>query len=627
MLSHPLLAQNLPVVPVKSAQAAGATGFDQLIVEKMTFSLIGPADQNTASEPEAEVTSKEDPSLVENTPADPATTSDMNASPDLAQSDVEIDSLTGLSAEIIDSDPQSSPNWNVTFRANDYVPPQEDTAATHRNIGDTSSLTKAEPDMEGLTAQLVETVDGDPKIATDWNGSDWMGTFRANEPLSPPHDTAATPRDIGQAPAPDLTKIVAAGADTTVRSATVVDAEPQTGPDGKVTFETPVSGQPLKRDAPIVLDRKLSTEAAPKDLSLPQVAAPEIANVIAPETAKQHSFASLIDQASAQPALGSAKPDLGDTKLALANAAPVLGDPASDIAPDATPVRGEPADLSVDIVEKSGDTDQKALASGLLQSQRPVGLPVSNDITPRQGATQETTTVAPRNAASGLVEVSVQPAPVIATDAPRSFDQTLSKTVADLPRINTSPSIKTSEVQPLGDTPSNSAVQPWRPTLTPTPAIAESQPDPAPQPSKSPIVRQVMDQLVQYPTQNGIATIRLKPHGMGVIEITIDRTKEGNLTVDMRVQNPLVLEAMRNERGAISHLFQPTGNGAAGTLSMDLFQSGTGRNGQDQHGQTPKDAQNSDADNTPEDPKNHQNTPIEAQNKQTRDSGVLNILT
>ncbi|MEY8799558.1 hypothetical protein AB9K35_04460 [Leisingera sp. XS_AS12] len=159
------------------------------------------------------------------------------------------------------------------------------------------------------------------------------------------------------------------------------------------------------------------------------------------------------------------------------------------------------------------------------------------------------------------------------------------------------------------------------------PAMSPEAPQPAPQPN-SPIVRQVVDQLVQIPTETGTATIRLKPHGMGVIEISVDRAADGRLEVDMRVQNPLVLEAMRNERSAISHLFQPSGGNSGGSLNMDLFQPGTGRGGQgQQQGQTPRTADGSSEGPDRAESLDNSGPDDNAPRSQARSAGGLNILT
>ncbi|PLS21132.1 hypothetical protein [Neptunicoccus cionae] len=206
--------------------------------------------------------------------------------------------------------------------------------------------------------------------------------------------------------------------------------------------------------------------------------------------------------------------------------------------------------------------------------------------------------------------------------AGETFSQQLSKPQPEV----SAPESGLAKVQSTGEPTTIVAPQPLRPVLAPVQPAPELQTAPAPQPTKSPIVRQVMEQLVQYPTEGGVATIRLKPHGMGVIEISVDRAKDGGLNVDMRVQNPLVLDAMRAERGAISHLFQPTGTTAGGTLSMDLFQSGAGTGREEQHRQNPPSESKTSSD-TQADPEHAEDPALPLRSRQTRASGAVNILT
>lgn len=143
----------------------------------------------------------------------------------------------------------------------------------------------------------------------------------------------------------------------------------------------------------------------------------------------------------------------------------------------------------------------------------------------------------------------------------------------------------------------------------------------APQRPSSPIVQKVAEQIAKVASESGTTIIRLKPYGMGTIEISVDRSKAGRLDVEMRVQNPMVLDAMRNERGAISHLFNAGSGQAGGTLSMDLLHSGNGRSDPEQRREAPSGAaaQTEEEDEAPETP----STPV----KSAPDTGALNILT
>ena len=97
---------------------------------------------------------------------------------------------------------------------------------------------------------------------------------------------------------------------------------------------------------------------------------------------------------------------------------------------------------------------------------------------------------------------------------------------------------------------------------------------------KSVIVQNLAERIAALPSGPGTSTIRLTPHGLGLVEITIEQAQNGRLEVSMRVQNPLVLDAMMNERAALSHLFGTGANGGqAGSLAMDLFQPGADQSG------------------------------------------------
>lgn len=576
MLSHPLLAQSLPVVAVKTAPTADATGFDQLIKsEKATFTLISQTELATTPDADAEIASEEDALTIDGAVDEPATnptaTSDLGAELELAQRDAETPGLT-VHSTTSPSLPQSQPD----------APPL---AAQPRTA---SVQPKADSVAADLTKLPVETIEADLAADVDWTAAQ-KPTDQPATPESPLKKPAVTHET---ATAPDTPEI-APDAPLTVQTGEVVDADFKANTDSTTPQIVPVSAAPDPLKNPEDLEDKTAQDETPIAVAPAHIPVPETASLEAPKTTDQPSFQSMVVEASAEPVL-------------VHSATGNVAIPAA----------------AVENIVKSDAEAPKDVAFAAPQNRTAPLRTAQADITPRQEAGPAATPAAPTTAASGIVDVNVQAAP--ATDMPRSFTGTLQKPAVDVQASAPSASAKTAETQPLSDTPASAPIQQLRATLTPLPAPADPQQAPAPQPSKSPIVRQVMDQLVQYPTENGTATIRLKPHGMGVIEITVERTKEGSLTVDMRVQNPLVLEAMRNERGAISHLFQPTATSAGGTLSMDLFQSGAGRNGQDQQGQAAKDTSSTPPDTATEDQKD---APIVAQNQQTRASGVLNILT
>jgi hypothetical protein len=95
---------------------------------------------------------------------------------------------------------------------------------------------------------------------------------------------------------------------------------------------------------------------------------------------------------------------------------------------------------------------------------------------------------------------------------------------------------------------------------------------------QSPIVRNVMECIDPSTLKDGSVTIVLKPHGLGTIEMSIVSSGDGRMSVAMKVENPLVLDAMRSESRSLEQSFQA--KGADVTLEMDL--SGQGQARQDQ---------------------------------------------
>jgi hypothetical protein len=133
--------------------------------------------------------------------------------------------------------------------------------------------------------------------------------------------------------------------------------------------------------------------------------------------------------------------------------------------------------------------------------------------------------------------------------------------------------------------------------VTPPPkdfAALLTRPDP---PLRSPLVKAAVERLAPLPTHAGETVVRLTPHGLGLIEMRIQEDRHGALEIALRVQNPMVLEAMRHERDAIAQVLTPPQGGQGGqggSLTMDLFHSGSGqRDAQGQAGgqaNTPRSA-------------------------------------
>lgn len=116
----------------------------------------------------------------------------------------------------------------------------------------------------------------------------------------------------------------------------------------------------------------------------------------------------------------------------------------------------------------------------------------------------------------------------------------------------------------------------------------------APVAPRSPLVQAAVERLTPLPATVGETVVRLNPHGLGLIEVSIQQGQNGALDVALRVQNPLVLQAMQQERDAVAQAISPPQGGQAGTLTMDLFQSGTG--GSQRDAQAPPQAHRPAAD-------------------------------
>jgi hypothetical protein len=107
-----------------------------------------------------------------------------------------------------------------------------------------------------------------------------------------------------------------------------------------------------------------------------------------------------------------------------------------------------------------------------------------------------------------------------------------------------------------------------------------------PPPRRSALAQAVLDRVTPLRNVAHETLVRLNPRGLGMIEVVVNEAANGGLDVTLRVQNPLVLEALRQDRDAVAQALCPAQGGAGGSLSLDLFQSNTGRQDGDT-GQTP----------------------------------------
>lgn len=67
-----------------------------------------------------------------------------------------------------------------------------------------------------------------------------------------------------------------------------------------------------------------------------------------------------------------------------------------------------------------------------------------------------------------------------------------------------------------------------------------------------PLLRNVLDRLSEVEIAEGKTRLLLRPKGLGVLEIDIARQLGGRLQLVIRAENPLLLEALRQESGAMS---------------------------------------------------------------------------
>lgn len=94
----------------------------------------------------------------------------------------------------------------------------------------------------------------------------------------------------------------------------------------------------------------------------------------------------------------------------------------------------------------------------------------------------------------------------------------------------------------------------------------------------SPLVKSVADQVSRQANDDGKLTLHLRPHGMGLIEMEVNRDQNGRAEIIMRVQNPMVLDALRAERTAMLDLIGSQGSGDS--LDLDLYRGGDDRDDQ-----------------------------------------------
>lgn len=620
MISFPLLAQILPTGSGTAVQAEGTAGFDQLLGNGGALDLKNRVLFSSSTDDVAE-TEVENEESSEQPEVSVGGTDEETGKRTAAHPEPEIESVfeparkpkeLGLTAP--------PPKWNLSIKS-----PADD-LETAPEIRTTAQPVLRETEVSNVRSQKGQTValatpdeppagrativlqDQRPTLpeVQKTESSQVNSQQSDTAPKTMETDTPHVPSQMGQAAVPVALDDLPFRAETAV---TRGDQKTPLVPSEKIDL-VPVSSQqneptaqPVQvRQEEFLSEEKMTAVSAPSEARdmAPLGVVIEDKSAVEAGVTTEHTAEIKVEIAKTAP---SEAPVRFNEAVRIETAEPARADtvpPENQTRPMAPPADGLPTRPKSDVTPARLGENAEISARTLAESRAP----------------------APQNAEvlsvmkTGVVERS-DPAKIQQRGPSEPFQKQLAQGRAE-------PETGTIKPQTTMDAGPPVAPQPHRSILTPVQPTAEMQPAPAPQPSKSPIVRQVMEQLVQYPTENGVATIRLKPHGMGVIEITVDRAKDGGLNVDMRVQNPLVLEAMRSERGAISHLFQPTGNNGNGTLSMDLFQSGTGREDQQRQGQNAQNKPSGEAQNDADTP---EESTFLARNGQNQPSRALNILT
>ncbi len=199
----------------------------------------------------------------------------------------------------------------------------------------------------------------------------------------------------------------------------------------------------------------------------------------------------------------------------------------------------------------------------------PPGL-VYGQAPPHKATTPEANSVLPARVQAGeRAQDAVGPEPEVPVTQDRQHDP--SSTVPDAP---------------LQDRLADPPVQIAQPPALPKPS---SRTEPL-APPRSPLVQAVLDRIAPLPTASGETVVRLNPRGLGLIEVKLQERADGILDVTLRVQNPLVLEAMRLELDRVAESVLTAQGGASGSLSLDLFPSGTGQRSAEGGGQSSQTA-------------------------------------
>ena len=135
---------------------------------------------------------------------------------------------------------------------------------------------------------------------------------------------------------------------------------------------------------------------------------------------------------------------------------------------------------------------------------------------------------------------------------------------------------------PVKSEPSLVAKAPDQPDVTPqgfeerlaAREIAPNPPKAAPQrPELPPLVRNVIERMEEVNLQEGNTRVLLKPQGLGLLEIDMSSAPDGRMNLTIRAENPMVLEALKQESGALSLFMGQKGfDLSGGEPQLDQYQ-------------------------------------------------------
>lgn len=80
----------------------------------------------------------------------------------------------------------------------------------------------------------------------------------------------------------------------------------------------------------------------------------------------------------------------------------------------------------------------------------------------------------------------------------------------------------------------------------------------------SPLLRNVLDRLQELEQSEGRTRVLLRPQGLGILEIDVVRLADGRLQMSIRAENPLVLQSLEQDAGALSDFLGARGFDLAG---------------------------------------------------------------